>query len=240
MKNRVAVLMGMCWLMSCTTKTNEATPQDAPLTAQEETTDLVFSKPEDAIKNGYVLSEKIQGDLNNDGITDCVLLVKGTQKEAIITLENGTTVDQNRRGILVFFKRKNEYLNVVRNYDCLPSNVPELGVYYAPTVATYVSKNNLYIYYNHGRFGFWKYTFRYLKNGFELIGYDAKETNGSVVNREVSINFMNNKRFVRRNTIETSERGTEQFEDRWSPYYPKKKYYLHTLKNLDGLDLNFD
>ena len=40
--------------------------------------------PNDFLPKGFMVFEKINGDLNNDGIEDCVLIIKGTDKKQII------------------------------------------------------------------------------------------------------------------------------------------------------------
>jgi len=37
-------------------------------------------KPADFLPNGYVIFETLLGDLNKDGVDDCVLITKGTEK----------------------------------------------------------------------------------------------------------------------------------------------------------------
>jgi hypothetical protein len=45
-------------------------------------TTAIFGQTKQELSNfvpkGFVISEKITGDLNKDGLTDCVLLIKGT------------------------------------------------------------------------------------------------------------------------------------------------------------------
>ena len=52
----------------------------------------------DFLPKGYVVFEKILGDLNKDGLEDCVLIVKGTKKSSITKGQNeNKLVDRNRR-----------------------------------------------------------------------------------------------------------------------------------------------
>jgi len=41
-------------------------------------------EPSDFLPTGYVIFEKIDGDLNKDSLVDCVLIIKGTDKSKII------------------------------------------------------------------------------------------------------------------------------------------------------------
>ena len=65
--------------------------------------------PSDYLPKGYVIFEKIIGDLNKDGIEDCVLIIKGTDTSKIITDEYRGKLDRNRRGIIVLFNKKDHY-----------------------------------------------------------------------------------------------------------------------------------
>lgn len=60
---------------------------------------------EDFIPKGYVLYEKVFGDLNKDKQEDCILIVKETYKENIVTNRFDEVVDRNRRGIIILFKK---------------------------------------------------------------------------------------------------------------------------------------
>jgi hypothetical protein len=58
------------------------------------------------LPKGYVIFENIKGDLNKDGIEDCVLIIKGTDKSKIVIDEYQGELDRNRRGIIVFVQQK--------------------------------------------------------------------------------------------------------------------------------------
>ena len=42
-----------------------------------------FNKVSDFLPEGYVVYEKIYGDLNNDGLDDCVVIIKGQIKKTL-------------------------------------------------------------------------------------------------------------------------------------------------------------
>ena len=88
--------------------------------------------PSDYLPKGYVIFEKIIGDLNKDGIEDCVLIIKGTDTSKIITDEYRGKLDRNRRGIIVLFNKKDHYELAVKNYNCFSSENEDGGVYFAP------------------------------------------------------------------------------------------------------------
>ena len=73
--------------------------QAAPKTAKS---------PIDFVPVGYVVSEKIQGDLNKDNQADYVLIIKETKRSNFVKNKFGDEVDRNRRGILIAFKNENQ------------------------------------------------------------------------------------------------------------------------------------
>ena len=93
------------------------------------------SMPSNFIPEGYVESETYFGDLNNDKIDDCVLVIKETNTSAIVTNRFGNKVDRNRRGIIVLFKYKNGYQLASKNSSCFYSENEDGGNYYPPESA---------------------------------------------------------------------------------------------------------
>ena len=193
---------------------------------------------EDFIPNGYVFFEKVFGDLNNDKQEDCILIIKRTNKKNIVTNRFDEVVDRNRRGIIILFKTENGFQKVTENLSCFSSENEDGGVYYAPELSFEVKRGNLVIHYAHGRYGWWKYTFRFQDSKFKLIGYD--ETNGGVVIRsETSINFLTKKKLVRENTNEDAEGGDEVFKDTWSKIKIDTLLDLSQIEDFDELDMNY-
>ena len=191
---------------------------------------------EDFIPKGYVLYDKVFGDLNKNNQEDCILIIKGTNKENIVKNRFDEVVDRNRRGIVILFKTKNSYQKVTENLDCFYSENEDGGVYYAPQLSFEVKKGNLYIHYEHGRYGRWKYTFRFQDSQFKLIGYDA--SNGGVVtNSETSINFLTKKRLIRENINEEAEGNDEVFKETWSKIIIEKLLSLSEIKDFEELDM---
>ena len=84
-----------------------------------------------------------------------------------------------------------------------------------PEISFSIARNNFYVHYSHGRYGYWKYTFRYRKNQMVLIGYDAVDKNGAVIQQEISINFNNKKRLIRTNLRATSSVEESEFREQW-------------------------
>lgn len=200
----------------------------------QDTVDKYFKK---YVPKGYVLQEIIRGDLNKDGVEDCVLIIKGTDKHMLLPNQWETEiVDKNRRGIIVLFKKGNEYEVASKNYSCLSSENEDGGVYYAPELDLFIQDNKLYISYTHGRYGSWKYTFRYQRGDMELIGYDSYSSRGSTSLSIVSINFSTKKRLDSVNiNAELEDEVEEKFVDTWSNINMPKLLRLSEIKDFDGL-----
>ncbi len=194
-------------------------------------------KPADFLPKGFVLFDEVQGDLNNDGMDDDILIIKGTEKGKVIADETRGKLDRNRRGIIVLLKtRDNSYKLVVENKSCFSSENEEGGTYYAPELEVYAEKGNLFVHYAHGRYGYWKYTFRLKGPDFQLIGYDASDNRGPVVNNETSINYLTGKMEYKENTNPNADSGEEVFRETWSKIPVQKPIMLSQIKNFDTLE----
>ena len=60
------------------------------------------------IPKGYKLFDKIYGDLNQDGTTDCVLIIKAMRKDGFVEGDDGNVIDRNRRGIIILFSKQGD------------------------------------------------------------------------------------------------------------------------------------
>jgi hypothetical protein len=192
---------------------------------------------DDFIPKGYVSFEKINGDLNKDGVEDCVIIIKGTDKSKIVTDEYRGQLDRNRRGIIVLFNKNGNYELATKNYDCFSSENEDGGVYFAPELSVKIKDNNLFFNYEHGRYGHWRYNFRYQNSDFELIGYDSV-SGGVVVDSEISMNFLSKKKQEKVNTNENAEGGDEVFKETWKKINIDKLIKLSEIKDFDQLDMS--
>jgi len=192
----------------------------------------------DFLPEGYVITEKYYGDLNKDKQEDCVLIVKGTDKENFVVNRFDKKVDRNKRGIIILFKKGNNYKLAAKNYECFLSENEDGGVYYPPELWIDFERGNLIIHFAHGRYGYWKYIFRHQDTHFKLIGYDSSNNHGPIINSETSINFLTKKKLIRINTNENSEGGDEIFEEVWSKFSLEKLLNLSDIKTFDNLDLS--
>lgn len=193
--------------------------------------------PSDFLPKGYVIFEKINGDLNKDGVEDCVLIIKGTDTSKIITDEYRGKLDRNRRGIIVLFDKNDHYELAVKNYNCFSSENEDGGVYFPPELSIEIKKGNLLVHYGHGRYGYWQYTFRYQNSNFKLIGYDESSDRGPVIESMTSINFLSQKKQEKVNTNENAEGGDEVFKTTWKNIKASNLIKLSEIKDFDELDM---
>jgi len=193
--------------------------------------------PSHFIPKGYTEFENYYGDLNKDGREDCVLLIKKTDTTNIVTNRFDQKVDRNRRGIIVLFKNGKEYHLADKNYDCFSSENEDGGVYFPPQLSIEIKNEKLYVHYRHGRYGFWKYTFRFQNSNFELIGFDSSSNYGPIINRETSINFLTKKKLIKENTNENAEGGDEVFNETWSDVEIEHLIKLSDIKDFNELEM---
>lgn len=236
---RYFLFAGLFILSACKepeTKTTDTVPQveKSPVI---DSTSFFKSTPEAFVPEGLVVFEKSFGDLNKDGLEDCILIVKDTKKENIIVDEYRGELDRNRRGIIILFKRDKGYELALSNTDCFSSENEDGGVYYAPELAVSAEKGNLHVDYAHGRYGYWSYTFRYGNDDFELIGYDDSSNHGPVVNSTTSINFLTRTKIVNANVNAEADSGDEIFEETKSKLVSRELLKLSVIKDFDELRL---
>lgn len=201
----------------------------------DESTVETKKTPADFIPKNYVCFDTIYGDLNKDGLEDCTLIIKGTDKRKFVTDESRGKLDRNRRGIIVLLNKKEGYELAVKNYDCFSSENEEGGVYYAPELDVEINKGKLFISYRHGRYGYWQYMFRPQDNDLALIGYDSSSNNGPIVLTETSINFLTRKQIVNHNINENTYDGEEVFEKTETKISRNKLIKLSEIKDFDEL-----
>ncbi|GAA3520080.1 hypothetical protein GCM10022393_37900 [Aquimarina addita] len=191
----------------------------------------------DFIPDGYVIFEKYFGDLNKDEQDDCVVIIKNTDKKNRVINRFDKKVDRNRRGVIILLKKENSYHLASKNHNCFSSENEDGGVYFAPELWIDFNRGNLIIHYSHGRYGFWKYIFRFQDSAFRLIGYDSSSNHGPVINRETSINFLTKKKLIRENTNENAEGGDETFIETWYNIEIDSLIKLSEIKDFDEIDM---
>jgi len=188
--------------------------------------------PQDFIPSGHLITESIRGDLNNDGLEDYVFITKGTLNSKFVKDEMRGLLDRNRRGIVIVLNKGNKYELAFESRDCFSSENEDGGVYFPPFLNVSIEKGNLLIHYAHGRYGYWRYNFRYQNSGFVLIGYDREEASGPVLLRSVSINLITKKMLIKENT--NPNYRPEKFKSKWSDFILKKPLKLNDFVDFDA------
>jgi len=194
--------------------------------------------PADFVPNGFVVFEKITGDLDKDHDDDCLLVIKGTDKNKIVTTDFQTKADRNRRGIIVLLNKGGHYELAIKNYACFSSENEDGGIYFPPELNIQIKNGNLVVHYGHGRYGYWSYTFRLQHEDFELIGYDESDDHGPVVNSTTSINFLTKTKITRKNIREDAAPGGEVFKTTTEKIKINKLIRLSEIHDFDELDMS--
>lgn len=196
-------------------------------------------KTSDFLPKDYVIFERINGDLNKDGIEDCVLIIKGTNKDNIVINRFDEEADRNRRGVIVLLNNNDHYELVVKNYDCFSSENEDGGVYFPPELSVSIKNGKLYFHYAHGRYGYWKYTFRFQNSDMELIGYDAAYRSrlefDCVTFDETSVNFLSKKK-LEKELVRIDDDGKNIFKETWKNITVNELVKLSEIKDFDELD----
>ena len=192
--------------------------------------------PKAFVPKGYSLFQQYKGDLNKDGKPDVVLMIKGTEESKWGDDENRGRLDRNRRGLIILFKRKNGYEQILRNDTCFSSENEDGGIYDAPELELYIIKNTLHIYFAHGRYGCWNYIFRYQNNDFELIGYNHTRCIRCVTYYNLDINFSKRTRVYEENLNADDDEKEERFKVTKSKIRRKKLIKLSEIADIDKLN----
>jgi len=186
----------------------------------------------------------MRGDLNGDGADDYVLIIKATDKKMFVRRDeddpNSELLDRNSRGVMIFFKDGDDYNLAVENRQCFSSENEDGGVYFAPMLSVEIKNGNLYVNYDHGRYGWWKYTLRYRNSEFELIGYDDEDFYSG---KGTSINIPAKKQLLK---VCLNERGEDDCADCCAGYKKtwknnitfKEPILLRKIDYFDGLRID--
>jgi hypothetical protein len=203
-----------------------------------QTAPKIASSPTDFVPAGYIVSEKIQGDLNKDNQLDSVLIIKGTDKANVIKDEYRGELDRNGRGIIVAFKNKDHYELVLENRNCFSSENEDGGGYFAPELGVFVEKGVLGVHYFHGKYGSWAYKFRYQNSEFELIGFDSSNNRGPITESSVSINFTTKKIRLQENiNLYAEDIEDEKLKTTWKKFILPKPITLTDITDFDEFNV---
>lgn len=200
-----------------------------------------FSSLNKHIPKGHKLIETIKGDLNSDGYEDVVLILQSINRKNIKTDEFRGKLDLNRKGLVILFRKGNEFELILENRDCFSSQDEYSGAYIPPELWIEIKNGNLFIKHGQGANGFWYYTFRYDKSNFELIGYDTgykTELNFEcVVFDEESINLNTGRKQIKKVTS-VDQNCKETYTEVWKEIKVLKKIELRTIKDLDYIEID--
>ena len=247
MKNKLPGLILLICLAACQPKEQEvkATENIATKTAEADTVDTTPAPAIATIENqdssafipkGFVVYDKISGDINNDKADDIVYVIKATDSSKIIQHESLGRLDRNRRGLIILFNRNGLYELAAKNRNCFSSENEDGGVYYAPELDVSVKKGTLFINYRHGRYGYWTYTLKYMNNDFVLIGYDATSSRGPVPQKITSINFLTGKKLVKDNINKDDDDDSNVvYTDRWETLKNAPLLKLTEIRDFDEM-----
>ena len=183
------------------------------------------------------ITDEVTGDLNKDGIVDYVFLVKGVDPAYVVHSDMMGMVDRNRRGLVILLSESDDYQLTVQNIGCFSSGLEEPGNYTKPELDLIIQNGILKVHFAHGRYGYWRYLFRYQDEAFKLIGY-FHSYGGSIVEKEVSINFSTRKKKVKVNVNENAQGGDEEYQVEWSRFELDALIRLSDIQDFDMLDLS--
>lgn len=195
----------------------------------------IFAQKEDKntfvrfVPKGYTLLETTSGDLNKDGKTDVVLIIKNTDKKNFVD-----EYDFNNRGIIILLKTENGYKKMVENRSCLPGE-GAIGF----LIRTEIKKNSLFVYQEHLRYGTEVYQFRLKGNDMQLIGYENTIYSARYLKKIVSVNFLTQRILIRENINHEKntdgETDEEVLKDTWSNFPMKNPIFLSKIEDFDEL-----
>lgn len=173
--------------------------------------------PEEYIPSGWQLETKVTGDLNRDGISDVVLVMRCTEPANV--LKNGSReelFDTNPRILAVAFGNGTAYNLAAENHEFIPRSVdPHLEDFFDATSDGILIENGalkVTLRYFSGA-GDWtmqtrNYTFQWQNDSFELIGLDIYETDRSNGKTEdTMIDYSTGKVEIATGNIESDERS---------------------------------
>lgn len=198
---------------------------------------------ESFVPTGFVLQgQQCDWDFNQDGKTDCVLIIKDTQKSAWEEDERNSNhmVDRNRRGLIILLQKDTGYQKVLENRAIFASENEYGGVYYPPELSIDGKGNKLMFHYGHGRYGYFSYTFDYRtvnrQKDFYLIGYDSSSNHGPYVKSTISINFLTRKIRHQNNQETDWDSDTPRFKTTWRSFDKQPLIKLSDIKDIENID----
>lgn len=208
--------------------------------------DCLQEVQDEFVPEGFCEQAKIEGDFNNDGLMDYILVVQATEESGWQHNQWETEiVNKNRQGVIMVMNEGERYCVHSQNLSLLDSNNEDGGVYYAPELDISVNKKGLIAFnYSHGRYGYWQYLFRLQDDKFELIGYEGHSDRGPIPLYIYSYNFSTMRKKISENVLADKEMPNDEYDekwvDEWSDIKMKKRISLTEIENLTDLFAKFE
>lgn len=190
------------------------------------------------VPKGYTIYSTHYGHLNQDTLTDCVILIKKIDPNNIVVNRFNDTVDRNRRGIIVLINQGKTYQMVAKNDTCFYSENEDGGIYFPPELMVNFKNNNLVLHFGHGRYGFWQYIFRFQNETMALIGYDYHQNFGPITQEITSINFLTKKKLIKKNLNADYDDKEEVFKETWYNITIDSLIKLNTIASFENLKMH--
>ncbi|MDR2694579.1 MAG: hypothetical protein LBB74_10260 [Chitinispirillales bacterium] len=230
-------------------------PKAEPASGEKEAAAIAPAAPESIaagenisklVPAGYSIEMEARGDLNGDGADDLVLMVKGTDKDNVVTArEDYGPRDVNAYGVMIFFNDGGGYRFAAENRKFLGPNVSDCETCASSEFSCEIKKGNLYINFSHyGRFTEKekKLTFRYKNSEFELVGYDVIMDGNKESREETSVNLSTKKKLVKTCVSVVDEEYCEmctprcKFKEKWGDVSINGPVLLRKLAALNDVD----
>ncbi len=192
--------------------------------------------PDDLVPSGFVVVEKVRGDLNRDDLDDVILVIKATARTGHVFDESRGWQDRNRRGLIIALREGDRFRKVLESRSCFSSENEDGGIYFPPDLSVMIKGGSLLIHYGHGRYGYWTYKFQFRDNDFEMIGYDEASHAGPTLREDISVNFVTNQVRRRKNLAPLGEE-TERLRETWVKLRLPRPPKLRSIQNFDDLEI---
>lgn len=224
---QVNVATKRVWLAAALLCATNAWGQAAPATA---------ANLDGLVPAGFVVVERVLGDLNRDDLEDVVLVVKATARTGHVFDEWHGWQDRNRRGLIIAFREGDRFRKVLENRKCFSSENEDGGLDFPPELSVKIKGGSLLMHYEYFRYGHWTYKFQFRNNDFEMIGYDAAAHQGPTLLSELSVNFLTNQVRVRWNIAPPGDEK-ERLQETWAKLPLPRPPKLKAVQDFDELQI---